>query len=83
MSHYSNDSRDVVLISSRLQESGIQQNKYIGVKTIKPQYMTLLRDHLKGRLEGMWAVCLEPYNQFSHPLMVLVDDLPNHFSDSY
>lgn len=32
-----------------------------------------LRDHFKdspGRLEGMTAVCLEPYHEHSHPLML-------------
>lgn len=29
-----------------------------------------LRDHLKGRLHGMVAVCLEPYHAYAHPLML-------------
>lgn len=29
-----------------------------------------LRDHLQGRLDGMVAVCLEPYHAYAHPLML-------------
>lgn len=28
----------------------------------------------KNRLTGMWAVCLDPYHVYSHPLMVKVKD---------
>ena len=33
--------------------------------------------HLQGRLSEMWAVCLEPYNKYAHPLMVRVPQEPN------
>lgn len=29
-----------------------------------------LRDHLEKRLSDMTAICLEPYHQFTHPLMI-------------
>ena len=29
-----------------------------------------LQKHLKGRLEGMTAVCLKPYHEHSHPIML-------------
>ena len=28
--------------------------------------------HTNGRLNGMTAVCLEPYHEHSHPVMVIV-----------
>ena len=36
-----------------------------------------LRRHLQGRLSEMWAVCLEPYNKFAHPLMLHVPQESN------
>lgn len=45
---------------------------------IHDEFKDSLRDHLKddkGRLSGMIAVCLEPYNEHSHPLMIKVDDI--------
>lgn len=42
------------------------------------EFKTSLRNHLKDdkeRLSGMTAVCLEPYNENSHPLMIKVDDI--------
>jgi hypothetical protein len=37
-----------------------------------------LRDHLKGRLTGMVAVCLEPCHEYMFPLIAYVDDLENN-----
>lgn len=33
-----------------------------------------LRIHFKGedRLKGMWAVCLHPYHEHSHPIAILI-----------
>ena len=38
------------------------------------KFKRILCEHLKGRLKGMWAVCLEPYFEHSWPLMVKLDD---------
>jgi hypothetical protein len=32
----------------------------------------VLKRHLKGRLSGMWAVCVEPYHEHACPLMLKV-----------
>lgn len=29
-----------------------------------------LRDHLKGRLSGLDAICLDPYHELSHPICI-------------
>jgi hypothetical protein len=31
------------------------------------------------RYAGMWAVCLDPYNRFSHPQMVKVPEVASYF----
>lgn len=38
------------------------------------EFKDSLHFHFKqtGRLKGMWAICLEPYNKNSFPLMVKV-----------
>lgn len=36
-----------------------------------------LKDHFKGdpnRLSGMTVVCLNPYHEYSHPIMLYADD---------
>jgi hypothetical protein len=42
------------------------------VTLIHDSFRISLRNHFgdKPRLVGMWAVCLEPYHRYSHPLMV-------------
>jgi hypothetical protein len=37
---------------------------------IKDIFKRCLRQHLKGRMNDMIAVCIEPYHQHAHPLMV-------------
>lgn len=32
-----------------------------------------VRDQHRGRFEGCWAVCLHPYSEFEHPVMVKLD----------
>ncbi len=45
--------------------------KWIGYDgLIHDEFKRSLREHLVGRLSGMWAVCLEPNNVHSHPVMV-------------
>jgi len=36
------------------------------------QFQVSLREHLNGRLSGMWAVCLHPYHRHEHPIMICV-----------
>ncbi len=40
-------------------------------------FASTIQDHFRGmpRLRGMWAVCLEPYHSYAHPVMSLVDEL--------
>jgi len=33
-----------------------------------------LSEHCKGRMVGMTAVCLNPYHEHAHPLMVKLED---------
>ena len=44
---------------------------------IHSEFKKSLREHLGGRLGGMLAVCLHPYHQHEHPLMVNTDELNN------
>ena len=39
-------------------------------ETIHDTFKRCLREQLGGRLNGMIAVCLEPYHEHAHPLMV-------------
>lgn len=45
---------------------------------IHEAFKKTLEQHLKYgdglRLEGMWAVCLEPYHEHAYPLMMKVGD---------
>jgi hypothetical protein len=41
-----------------------------GFEDIQATFKRLLREQLKGRLSDTTAVCLQPYHEFSHPLMV-------------
>lgn len=49
--------------------------KWIGSYTgglIHDHFRASLEAHLKGRLDGMIAVCLKPYHAHSHPLSLRV-----------
>lgn len=37
---------------------------------IHSAFIESLRDHLGDRLEGMDAICLEPYHENSHPIQI-------------
>lgn len=41
-------------------------------KLIHDAFQEALEAHLEGRLRGMIAVCLEPYHEHGHPLMMKV-----------
>ncbi len=43
---------------------------YDGSTLIHDVFRTSLETHLKGRLRGMTAVCLQPCHQHAHPLMI-------------
>lgn len=48
-----------------------------GGKLIHVAFAEALKEHLgfsKPRLNGMVAVCLEPYHEFAHPVMLTVGD---------
>ena len=40
------------------------------IQTPHDAFVTSLKNHLGDRLHSMIAVCLEPYHEFSYPLMV-------------
>jgi len=46
--------------------------------SIHRAFAKALHKHLEGRMKGMIAVCLEPYHEYSFPLMLNVDDIPKH-----
>lgn len=41
-----------------------------GYEYINDTFKRCLREQLKGRLNGMTAVCLEPYHENAYPLLV-------------
>ena len=48
--------------------------EYDGGSLIHDAFRESLRHHLKGRLVGMTAVCLEPHHIHSYPLMVKIEN---------
>ena len=36
---------------------------------IHEAFKNALRRHLKDRLQGMWAICIEPWHKYPFPLM--------------
>lgn len=77
MSHYSNDESMVRV--DFFKPSGkwytaetMQWQGYNG--EIHDEFQRSLENHLQGRLQGMTAVCLQPYNKHSHPLMARVPE---------
>lgn len=61
--------------------------KYGDGSLIHREFAKSLLDHLtvdgKVRLNDMVAVCLEPYHQHSHPMMMDVSDLQKFVDISY
>ena len=43
---------------------------FFNTTLIHAAFRDALRNHLKGRLEGMTAVCLHPYHELECPLMI-------------
>jgi len=39
-------------------------------------FHSVLKRHLKGRMSGMWALCLEPYHEHAFPLMLKLPGEP-------
>lgn len=88
MSHYSNDSNSVRVDFFRpggkwytteavVWPEGMwsQGGPEDGYNLITDAFRTALDYHFKNRpnrLKGMWAVCLEPYHEHQHPLMMVV-----------
>lgn len=73
MSHYSDDPEMVRVDFWR--ESGkwyaTEAVKWAGPYTgglLKTIFEDVLLHHLNGRMKGMWATCLEPYHEHSHPV---------------
>jgi hypothetical protein len=50
----------------------VEFTPYDGV-LIHDAFTQSLERHLEGRLRGMVAVCLEPYHEHSHPIVVVVE----------
>ena len=48
-----------------------------GGQLINDAYAKSLRDHFvqQGRLNDTWAVCLDPYHEYAHPLMAPVSSI--------
>lgn len=84
MSHYSDNPRDVRV--DFFKKSGKwyttecvtwEKEEWSGDKIlIHTAFRTALARHFKNRrrLEGMQAICLEPYHQHSHPISVMIDE---------
>ena len=53
-------------------EAVLFDDKTYRTVSIHDAFNDALRKHLCGRLRGCWAVCLEPYHEQEHPLMVKV-----------
>ena len=49
------------------------------------EFAKSLHDHLYTggvkRLAGMQAICLEPFHQHSHPIILMVDEIENEMRD--
>lgn len=42
--------------------------------SIHTAFRDSLKQHLEGRMKGMTAVCLHPYHQHEHPLMLRIPE---------
>ena len=72
--NYSNDPAmvQVTFFKERGKYYTTEAVKWVGYDgLIHDEFKASLRAHLPdGRLSEMWAVCLEPHNVHSHPVMI-------------
>lgn len=51
----------------------VDMGPYYNMDFLHDAFARALWTHLEGRLDGMLAVCLQPYHKHSHPIMLRVD----------